>query len=216
MPKTKRKSVFLIDDHAMLRAGLGELLDRVPGLRVCGEAADARAGLTGVIVADPDIAVVDLSLPGDGFDLLRQLRRACPRTRLLVLSMHEDPAYGARALTAGASGYVVKSAHPDELVAAIHTVLAGDLGFSQGLKDAILRAAATNPALATSPLQVLSDRELEIFRLIGEGHGTKEIAAILSRSVKTVETHRANIKSKLGITKAADVVKRAIEWAHST
>jgi two-component system, NarL family, response regulator NreC len=202
----KKIRVLLADDHAILRAGLRMLLDAQPDMAVVAEAADGQEAILRASGSQPDVAVVDLTMPGlSGVETLEGLRREVPSTRLLVLTMHDDPGYARLALAAGASGHVIKDADSSELLAAIRTVHRGRTFVQVG--------ADPGPVLAPAlpPLPTLSPRERQVLELLAHGHTNREVADRLSLSVKTVETHRARLSDKLGLHSRADLVRLAIE-----
>jgi len=214
-PSAAAKSrVFVVDDHPIVRQGLALLINREPDLVVCGEAEEAHAALTAIADLRPDIIIVDISLQGpDGIDLVKAIRTKHACVPVLVLSMHDESIYAERALRAGANGYIMKQEATERVLVAIRRLLKGevylsDRAASRVVNQYVRRAAAANP----SPLSDLSDRELEVFRLIGQGHGTREIADRLHLSVKTVETYQMHIKEKLALRNARELVQHAIEW----
>jgi len=201
----KKIRVMLADDHAILRAGLRMLLDAQPDMAVVAEAADGEEAIRRAGGSRPDVAVVDLTMPGlSGVETLEGLRREAPATRLLVLTMHDDPGYARLALAAGASGHVIKDAESAELLAAIRAVHRGRTFVQVGAEP----AAADPPR---PPVPALSPRERQVLELLAHGHTNREVADRLSLSVKTVETHRARLSDKLGLHSRADLVRLAIE-----
>lgn len=206
--------ILVVDDHAIVRHGLVRLLEAHDDLEVCGEAADADEALRLVDELGPGMAVVDLALEGtDGLELVERITEGSGMIRCLVLSVHDESLYAERALRAGASGYVMKEEATDTLVKAIRTVLDGEVFVSERIMDGILRKLAGRASgLVGSPLETLTDRELQVFRLLGEGNSTREVADQLGLSMKTIETHRAKIMDKLGLENATQLLHRAIEW----
>ena len=209
--------VFVVDDHPIVRQGLTLMINREPDLVVCGEAEEARTALDEMADTQPDIVIVDISLSGpDGIDLIKAIRVRHATLPVLVLSMHDELIYAERALRAGANGYIMKQEATDRVLIAIRRILKGDVYLSDRAASRIaeqyVRGAATpsRPAVA-----VLSDRELEVFRLIGAGHSTRQIAETLHLSIKTVETYQAHIKEKLSLRSARELVQYAIEWTLS-
>jgi two-component system response regulator NreC len=203
---TKKIRVLLADDHAILRAGLRMLLDAQPDMAVVAEAADGEEAIRRAGGSRPDVAVVDLTMPGlSGVETLERLRREVPSTRLLVLTMHDDPGYARLALAAGASGHVIKDAESAELLAAIRAVHRGRTFVQVGAEPEVTAAAERAPTPALSP------RERQVRELLAHGHTNREVADRLSLSVKTVETHRARLSDKLGLHSRADLVRLAIE-----
>jgi len=210
----KKINVLIVDDHPIVRRGLVELLNQEPDLKVCAEAEDARQALTAVKQHTPDLAVVDLTLKDiGGLELIKQLKHTHPELPVLVLSMHDETLYAERALRAGARGYSMKQEGPDKLAGAIRTVLRGEVFVSERMSSRLLGKLVGGRAdVADSPLQRLSDRELEVFELLGRGLGTRQIAERLCVSVKTIESHREHIKDKLNLTNATELVQHATQW----
>ncbi|MCB1278078.1 MAG: response regulator transcription factor [Prosthecobacter sp.] len=211
------KRLVLVDDHPIMRHGLAQLIRAEDGLEVIGEAGSAREGLEVVGRLKPDLVVIDLTLPDkNGLELVKDIRAAHPATLCLVLSMHDEALYGERALRAGARGYVMKEAAADHLVTAIHKVIGGGLYVSATLNDRMLEQVSGAARSKATGMDSLTDRELEILELVGKGVATKNIAAQLSISARTVEAHRAHIKEKLGITDGAALVRYAVQWVESS
>jgi len=211
-------SILIVDDHPLVREGLIRRLQREPGLKVCGEAADAPAAMKAVANLKPDIAIVDISLPGrDGIELTKDLRARFPETRVLVLSMHDESLYAERALRAGAAGYVMKHEPTEALIAAIRRVLAGHIVVGNGALDLLLTrgAGARRASDKNKSVEVLSDRELEVFRLLGQGRSRLQIARTLELSIKTVDSHFLNIRDKLGLRHAVAVLRSAIRFVEA-
>jgi len=214
----ERKRLYLVDDHPIVREGLAQVLVAEPDLEVVGQAEDAPVARREIARLKPDLAIIDLHLrEGDGLDLIKTLLQADPGLRVLVLTMHAEPYYAERALRAGARGFLTKEEAGDQILVAIRKILAGDVFVSERLSSHLLTrlfgGAATGAAGGNDPFERLSDREMQVFELIGAGRGTKEIAAELNLSAKTIETYRANIKEKLGIKEGADLVRFAIRWS---
>jgi DNA-binding NarL/FixJ family response regulator len=206
--------VFVVDDHPIVRQGLALLLNAQADLEVCGEAEEAQAALEALERVTPDILLVDISLHGpDGLDLVKAVRARTSSLPMLVLSMHDESIYAERVLRAGANGYIMKQEATDRVLVAIRQILRGDVYISDRVASRMVRQYVKGPGDETRPaLAALSDRELEVFRLIGEGHSTRSIAGELHLSVKTVETHQAHIKEKLSLHSARELVQYAIEW----
>lgn len=205
--------ILLVDDHPLLRTGLALTLDDEPDFEVVGQAADAEEALDVVDRLDPDLVVVDLSLPGmGGLELVKHLQTIRPQTRTLVVSRHDESLYAERAVRAGARGYVSKLEAGEKIVDAVRTVLRGGIYLSEDVKDKMLFGAASGRDPMASPLEVLSDRELEVFEMTGRGVETKEVAERLHLSVKTVESYRARIKTKLGLTNSTELIAHAVRW----
>jgi len=214
---TKRATVFIVDDHSIVRRGLRQLISQEADLVVCGEAENAQTALEAMKKLVPDVALVDLSLDGEsGLELVKDIKARYPVVAVLVLSMHDEAFYAERALRAGAKGYIMKLRAADQILAAIRRVLSGEIYLSDPMAAKILRKVAGGKADAVgSPIERLSDRELEVFQLIGIGLGTRHIADRLSRSVKTVETYREHIKQKLDLKDATELTQAAIQWLQS-
>jgi DNA-binding NarL/FixJ family response regulator len=210
---TPAARVLIVDDHPIVRLGIRQMIAAEPQLAICGEADSARAALELLKSLRPDLAVVDLSLKdGSGLDLIRSLREAAPDTRVLVLSMHDEALFAERALRAGARGYIMKQEAIDGLVHAIQEVLAGRLYVSERMSQQLLERLGKDAPVTGNRLGNLTDRELEVFELIGRGLSTAAIAARLQVSVKTVETYRSNIKTKLDLKDATDLIRFAATW----
>jgi DNA-binding NarL/FixJ family response regulator len=209
-----RKKVLIVDDHPLLRDGLAKVINQQPDLTVCGEAADVPGGLAALARCRPDVAIVDLSLDnGSGLDLIKDIHARQPRLPVLVLSMHHENLYAERAVRAGARGYVMKHEPVAKVIEALHKVLAGHMALSEEIVSRMLGAPGTEKGTtAVSPAEILSDRELEVFRLLGEGIGTRQIAARFHVAASTVETHRANIKQKLNLRTATELVTAAARF----
>jgi DNA-binding NarL/FixJ family response regulator len=211
--RTKKKTVFVVDDHPLLRQGLALLINQEPDLMVCGEAEDAHASLKAIATNRPDILIADISLHGpDGLDLLKNLRTLYPDLPVLILSMHDESIYAERALRARANGYIMKQEATEKVLVALRRILAGDIYLSEKMANKLLHQYISGaPADMNSRLSALSDRELEVFRLIGEGRSTRQIAETLHLSIKTVETYQAHIKEKLSLRSGRELVQHAIQ-----
>jgi DNA-binding NarL/FixJ family response regulator len=208
-----KAKVFLVDDHPIVRQGLGLLINREPDLVVCGEAEDAPSALQRMASAQPDLMVIDISLDGpDGLELLKTIRLKEPILPVLILSMHEESTYAERTLRAGANGYIMKQEATERVLVAIRRILEGKVYLSERLTNKMLEQFVHGAGSSKNdPLMTLSDRELEVYRLIGAGHGTRQIADQLHVSVKTVESYQAHIKEKLSLRNARELVQHAIE-----
>jgi DNA-binding NarL/FixJ family response regulator len=210
----KKSKVLLVDDHPIVRQGLALLIDREGDLCVCGEAEGAHTAFQAIEALKPDIVVLDISLSGpDGLDVLKEIRTKTAALPVLILSMHDESIYAERAMRAGANGYIMKQEATEKVLVAIRRILQGDVYLSDRLTNTMLQQFVRGTAPSkSSPLVNLTDRELEVFRLIGEGHGTRRIADELHLSVKTIESYQAHIKEKLALRNARELVQHAIEW----
>ena len=210
----KKCKVLLVDDHPIVRQGLALLIDREADLSVCGEAEGAHTAFHLIETLKPDIVVLDISLSGpDGLDVLKEIRTKTAALPVLILSMHDESIYAERAMRAGANGYIMKQEATEKVLVAIRRILQGDVYLSDRLTNTMLQQFVRGSAPSkSSPLVNLTDRELEVFRLIGEGHGTRRIADELHLSVKTIESYQAHIKEKLALRNARELVQHAIEW----
>jgi DNA-binding NarL/FixJ family response regulator len=208
------RRVLIVDDHPMVRLGLAELIGRESDLAVCGEAGKASQAIQMLEEARPDVVLVDISLEDmSGLDLVHLIRQQDPSLRVLVCSMHSEELYAERALRAGASGYVCKSEGSQQVLEAIRTVLKGKVRLSEGASERVLASMADYGEVPTGPrVERLSNRELEIFELIGQGKTSRQIAEELHLSIKTVDAHRQKIKTKLNLQNASELVYRAVQW----
>jgi DNA-binding NarL/FixJ family response regulator len=196
-----------------MRHGLAQLIRSEPGLEVCAEAGSAGEGLDAVERHRPDLVVIDLTLPDkNGLELLKDIQAMHPGTLCLVLSMHDEDMYGERALRAGARGYIMKEVAADNLVTAVRKVLAGGIYVSDKMASRMLEQVSGQRPRQGAGIDTLTDRELEVLEMIGQGVATKNIAIRLNISARTVEAHRAHIKDKLGITDGAALVRHAMQW----
>jgi DNA-binding NarL/FixJ family response regulator len=215
-PAPGRKiKVFVVDDHPIVRQGLALLINREQDLVVCGEAEDAQSAMLSVNTVQPDIMVVDISLNGpDGLDLLKDVRMRHPDLPVLILSMHDESIYAERALRAGAQGYIMKQEATEKVLVALRRILSHEIYVSERIANRMLQRYIGSPSSERpSSVADLTDRELEVFRLIGEGHSTRQIAEELHISVKTVESYQAHIKEKLSLRTARELVQHAIQWS---
>lgn len=206
--------VLIIDDHPVVREGLAARIERQPDLEVCGEAADIPDAVQLIESAHPDVAVIDVALKtGSGIDLIRQIKEKHPTVRMLVWSMYQDDLYAERALRAGALGYINKEHATSRIIDAIRSVLNGRIYLSEQAADQILQSTVSGRSgTASSPVQALSNRELEVFELIGQGLATAAIANRLGVSVNTIETHRQRIKAKFNLKSATELTRAATQW----
>ncbi len=205
---------MIVDDHPVFRHGISALINAENDLIVCGEAASSPAALEAMRTLNPDVALLDISLPGtNGIELIKLMKAEHPKLPLLMLSMHDESLYALRALKAGALGYVMKAEALTHVLDALRKVLEGEIYVSPRLSERLIfQAIQSVDGTSGSPVDRLSDRELEVLELLGRGFGTKEIASELHLSVKTIETHRAHIKEKLGFRDAGEMVRFAIDW----
>jgi len=210
----EKRKILIVDDHAVLRDGLTEMINHSKELRVCGEASSAEEALDLIRDCKPDLVLVDLSLPGiSGMDLVKTLKSRYPSVKSLVLSMHEESLYAARSIRAGAKGYIMKRQVAREVQAAIRTVLAGDLYLSPKVSRKILEEALDpDGPRGESSVDLLSDREREVFKWIGKDLGATEIARKLGINVKTIETYQARMKEKLGLKDSTQLYQTAHRW----
>jgi DNA-binding NarL/FixJ family response regulator len=216
--RPRKHQIFLVDDHPVTREGLARLINHEPDLEVCGEAGTAARAVPEIESSQPDLVIIDVSLVkgASGLELIKDLAARHPKLPMLTFSTHDESVYAERALRAGARGYVMKQEPTDCIMHAIRKVLKGDIFLSKAINDRLLhKLVHPNSARAASDIERLSDRELEVFRLLGKGHGTRLIAKELHLSISTVESHRAHIKDKLRIESAPSLVRHAVEWVHS-
>lgn len=209
-----RASILIVDDHPVVRNGLRMLIDDEPDLFVCGEAGDSDEAIRVLDAKKPDLVIVDLSLKGSsGLELIKRIKSRNSESKMLVSSMFDESLYAERVLNAGALGYVSKQEAMEKVIEAIRCVLSGRVYLSAAMSDRMLhRLARDHQATERSAVETLSDRELEVFEMIGRGRATGEIAGQLHLSVKTVETHREKIKAKLGLKTAAELYQHAVRW----
>lgn len=212
----RNKTRFVVvDDHPLLRDGIMKLLSAQDGLQACGEADNVADAKRLVVSQKPDLMLLDLRLKsGDSLDLIKTLKVESPKLKILVISQHDEMLFAERALRAGASGYVMKENATDEILTAVRCVLAGELYFSHRIGEAAVRRSLTvKPEASRAGIERLSDRELQVFQLIGASFSTREIAAQFNLSIKTIETHRENIKQKLNLQNAKELTRYAQNWA---
>src|SRR5579863_1294288 len=209
-----KKKILVVDDHPIVRQGLALLINREPDLVVCGEAEEATGAMHVLASARPDLLIVDISLNGpDGLDLLKNIRTTHSTLPVLILSMHDELIYAERALRAGANGYIMKQEATEKVLVAVRRILNGEIYVSDRVANKLLQHYINGTGtLRNSTIADLSDRELEVFRLIGEGQGTRQIAEALHLSVKTVESYQAHIKEKLSLRSSRELMQRAIQW----
>ena len=216
-PVGAKRRIFLVDDHPITRQGVAVLINQEPDLEVCGEADSAPRAFELLQKAKADLVVVDISLKTfSGIELTKNIRAGFPGLPVLIMSMHDESLYAERALRAGAKGYVMKQAASDNIRIAIRRILDGELYLSEKMKEKMLHSLVRNRKDETVfAIDTLSDREMEVFQLIGNGFGTRQIAAKLNLSVKTIDTYREHLKLKLHIERGADLVCYAIQWVKS-
>jgi DNA-binding NarL/FixJ family response regulator len=221
MAKSKHKTrkpaarVLIIDDHPAVREALAIRIAMEPDLVVCGEAADANEAFRLAVATEPEVAIIDIALKtGNGIDLIKRLKARNDRLRAIVWSMFSEDLYAERALRAGAVGYLTKQQATGKIIEAIHEVLDGKVYLSADMTEKLLKKVVGPAGLepGCSPLDILSDREMEVFRLIGQGLKTQQIAAQLHLSIKTVETYRDRIREKLGLSDGAELARAALQW----
>lgn len=206
--------VLIVDDHPIVRHGLGQLITDVPDLYVCGSAASPTEALHAITESKPDLVLLDLSLGEDsGLELLKQIRAQHADLPVLVLSMHDEAYYADRVLRAGAMGYVMKQESADHVIAAIHQVLSGKVYLSETMSSSMLTRMVGGKSIeGGSPVDSLTDRELQVLNLIGRGLGTRQVAEHLHLSVKTVENYREHLKAKLKLQTSSELVRYAVRW----
>lgn len=217
-PLKANRDILLVDDHPLLLEGLSRLIGSVEGLRVCGMAGNAREALAMVEATPPDLIITDLTFPGrNGLELIKDLGATHPEIPVIVLSMHDEMIYAERVLRAGGKGYVMKDSPPERLLEAIHMVLDGGIFASQAVTHHLLKSLA-NSKSSPKPrflLDCLTDREMEVFELIGRAGNNHEIAAQLGISPRTLDAHRAHIREKLGLADSCELTRQAIRWVES-
>jgi DNA-binding NarL/FixJ family response regulator len=207
-----KRRVFLVDDHPLVREWLTNLIHQQPDLEVCGEAEDAPRALQAIGSLQPDVAIVDITLAsGSGLELVKDIKHSVPSVAVVVLSMHEEALYAERALRAGARGYVTKRDTTKKIIAAIRCVLEGKVHVSDEFKDSMTQKLVEGGSLGNT-VASLSDRELEVFRMMGQGYETRRIAESLCISMKTVQVYCARIKEKLNIANATELMREAVRW----
>ena len=212
----RKVKILLVDDHPLVREWLASLINQQPDLTVCGEAESVPEALDLLGARLPDLAIVDLSLKeSSGLDLIKTMKSVHPNISVIVLSMHDERHYAERAVRAGARGYVMKRETTKKIIAAIHQVLAGRLGVSDEVASLFAERFVDARSESGTPVEQLSDRELEVFRLLGEGLDTRSVANRLQISIKTVQAYCARIKEKLNLANATELLREAIRWDES-
>ena len=208
-----KATVLLVDDHPIVRQGLTQLINQEADMAVCAQAEDGESALHAIAMYRPDIVLLDISLNGpDGLAVLKEIRMANSTLPVLVLSMHDESLYAERALRAGANGYIMKQEATEKVLEAIRRIRAGEVYVSERIAKRLLRQVVSHAGEVQSPIEALTDRELGVFRLIGRGRGTRQIAEDLRLSVKTVESYQAHIKEKLGLKNARELAQHAFQW----
>jgi len=212
MPERKHK-ILLVDDHPLVREWLANLINQQPDLAVSGEAESVKQALDFLSKAPPDLAIIDLSLnESSGLDLIKAVKASYPHIGMIVLSMHDERHYAERAIRAGARGYVMKRETTKKIISAIHQVLSGKLGVSEEVAALFAERFVDDRPRSGTPVEELSDRELEVFRLLGAGLDTRSVATRLEISIKTVQAYCARIKDKLHLANATELLREAIRW----
>ena len=208
--------VLLVDDHPLVRDGLVNLINQQPGLEVCGEVGSEAEAMAAAARLQPDVAVVDITLEtGSGIELLKSLKAAHPEVKTLVLSMHDEALYAERALHAGARGYIMKREAAKRIIAGIQAVHAGQMFVSEKISAAMAEKFVSGKSASTTPVEQLSDRELQVFELVGRGQTTRQISESLHVGFKTVQAYQARIKEKLNLANASELMREAIRWNES-
>jgi DNA-binding NarL/FixJ family response regulator len=211
--RTTPAKVFILDDHPIVRRGIAELIEQDSSLNVCGESDEYHAALEAIDKLRPDIVLVDISLGGSsGIEFLRMLKQNQPNILALVISMHDEVLYAEHVLREGARGYIMKQEATEKVLTAIHRVLTGQIFLSEKMTERVLEKQYAGISVDVSPVESLSERELEVFRMIGEGSTTAAIAQQFHRSIKTIETYRARIKSKLNLKHNMELIRLAVHW----
>lgn len=212
-----KRSVLLVDDHPFMRAGLAQLIERQPDLCVGGEAGNPIEAFAALAKTKPDLVLTDLTMPGrSGLEFIKDLLAAHPRLAVLVISMHDEVVYAERALRAGARGYIMKEAGGENLLTAIRQILRGEVYVSARMSSRLLEGlSGARPRGSSSPIEKLTDREFEIFQLIGQGKSTRDIADQLHLSTKTVDVHRSHIKEKLELKDVTALIRHAVRWVET-
>jgi len=215
--ETRKKKIMIVDDHPILRKGLSLFINQEPDLVVAGEAEDAHHALEMIDALKPDMVIIDISLPGiDGIELIKTIKMRYHNIPALVVSMHDESLFAERAIRAGARGYIMKQEAVEDVLVAIRRVLNGEIFVSNKIATRMLeKFVDTDTGKVASFIELLSNRELTVFQMIGQGFGTRQIAEKLHISVKTVESYRAHIKEKLKLNNATDLLKYAIQWVQN-
>lgn len=208
-----KKKIYIVDDHPLMRKGMAMTLENSVEFTVCGQSESAEEALSEIPTLKPDACVVDISLPGmNGIELVKNLLAQLPELKILVVSRHDEELYAERAIRAGAKGYLMKLEAGEVLVSAVRQVMNGGIYLSDKIGSQLIMKIASGQSAGDNPLELLSDRELEVFELTGKGESTKEIAQRLHVSVKTIDTYRARIKEKMHLKTANELMRRAVQW----
>lgn len=216
--KSTKTAVLIVDDHPIVRQGLSELVNNEEDFNVCGQAEDAHQAMTMIKSMKPQMMIVDISLKEtSGIDLIKDIKTNYPQIMILALSMHDETLYAERALRAGAQGYVMKTEAIEKVIDALRKIRSGRIFVSENMTGKLMhKLVGGGPEAFASAVDNLSDRELEVFSLIGQGFGTRQIAERLHLSIKTIETYRAHIKDKLNLSDASELLQYAIRWVNSS
>ncbi len=215
-PRSALRRIMIVDDHPLFRHGLAQLLNAQADLTACGEAEDAPAALESVRRLKPDLVIADISLKGtNGVELMKSLKAENPKLPVLIISIHDESLYALRALRAGAKGYVMKSQPLGDVMAAVRKVLDGQIYVSSSLADQLIYKVVRGADGDKSAMESLTDREIEVLQLVGQGKGTRQIAQELRLSVKTIESHRLHIKEKLRLKTASEMIRFAVDWVNN-
>jgi len=208
-----KSKIYIVDDHPLMRKGMAMTLENSVEFTVCGQSESAEEALSKIPTIKPDACVIDISLPGmNGIELVKNLLAQLPDMKILVVSRHDEELYAERAIRAGAKGYVMKLEAGDVLVTAVRQIMNGGIYLSDKIGSQLIMKIASGQSTCNNPLEILSDRELEVFELTGKGESTKEIARRLHVSVKTIDTYRARIKEKMHLKTANELMRRAVQW----
>ena len=214
---SSKTRILVVDDHPLVRQGLAQFINQESDMHVFAEASDGYEALDIIEKTSPDVVIVDIEMKGlNGMDLVRNMKTQYPDVPVLMLSMHDESLYAYRALNAGAKGYLMKEVDPETVVKAIRDIQRGDIAVSDKAKQKIMIQIAGNQRVGQPMVEVLSDRELTVFKKIGEGYRTRHIAENLHLSPKTVESYKARLKTKLGLKDAAELARHASEWVKSS
>lgn len=208
--------VLIIEDHPLLRRGIVAMINQQPDFCVCSEIGNAKEAISAINSSKPDAVILDLTLQGvNAIETLKDIKAQFPELKVMVLSMHDEAVYAPRALRAGALGYVMKQESPEKVVATLRRVLSGQVALSEDMSSKLLNRFTGRQDGLAAPVELLSDRELQVFSLLGQGLSTRGISEKLHLSVKTIESHRAHIKEKLQLQNASELLRHAVQWANS-